>query len=378
MGYFIGHSQSKELFDLNTPLESRSISFENPSGAPGSGGKTASNLGVGRKGSPSKRIAPQETIILCDIQEPGTIRHIWMTGSWMNFPWIQNKTATRTQLLRHIVIRAYWDGQEHPSIECPLGDFMGLAHSKITDYQSAVHSIGENGALNIWLPMPFSKNAKITLTNESDMPFDLFYQIDYTINDVHPKDVGRLHVCFRRANPTTLGQDFELMPQRNGKGRFIGAVVGIRTLHPGWWGEGEIKFFMDGDNSFPTICGTGSEDWVGLSYGIQNTTYQYHGCNLLFQSDSTTIGYDYPQKKEVEMNTNYISMYRWHLPDPIYWKESCRVTIQLIGCCLYERTDDWSTATFWYESVPSQPLPPMPNVEARIKDLAELHKIDTP
>jgi hypothetical protein len=184
--------------------------------------------------------------------------------------------------------------------------------------------------------------------------------------------VGRLHVCFRRENPTTLKEDFELLPLRTGKGRYIGSVMGIRTLHPGWWGEGEVKIYMDGDTDFPTIAGTGSEDYVGLSYGIQNTMYTYHGCNLLFTSDSTVTALDIPAGKEVEMNRQYISMYRWHLPDPIYWKEEVRITIQQIGCCLYERQDDWSTATFWYEPVPSEPLPVMPGKEERVVDLGEL------
>lgn len=362
---------SEDLFNLDVKIESRSISFENPTGEPGEGGKAASELGVGRKGAPNKRIQPGEEVVLCDIKNSGTIRHIWMTGEWTNFGWLESDEE-RTKLLRSTVIRAYWDGQKYPSIECPLGDFMGFAHSKVTPYQSALHSIGENGAFNFWLPMPFTEGAKITLTNESDLAFWLFYQIDYTINDNHPEDVGRLHVCFRRENPTTLKEDFELLPQRKGKGRYIGSVMGIRTLHPGWWGEGEVKIYLDGDTGFPTIAGTGSEDYVGLSYGIQNTMYTYHGCNLLFTSDSTVTALDIPAGKEVEMNRQFISMYRWHLPDPIYWKEEVRITIQQIGCCLYERQDDWSTATFWYEPVPSAPLPEMPGKEERVVDLGEL------
>ncbi len=321
-----------KLYDLNTNLESRSISFENPTGEPGAGGTEASEIGVGRKGAPRKTIHPDEEVVLCDIQQPGTIRHIWMTGEWMNFSWLKAIQA-RNLLLRSTVIRVYWDGQEHPSIECPVGDLMGFAHSKVTPYQSAVHSVGEKGALNLWLPMPFTKRARITLTNESDLSFPLYYQIDYTINDRHPDDVGRLHVCFRRENPTTLKEDFELLPERKGKGRYIGSVIGIRTLHPGWWGEGEVKIYMDGDDEYPTICGTGSEDYVGLSYGIQNTTYEYHGCNLNEQSDSTVSVLDIQKDEMVPYNREFISMYRWHLPDPVYWKESCRITIQQIGCC---------------------------------------------
>ena len=377
LGILTTYAQTNQIYDLNTSLESRSISFENPTGEPGEGGKAVNEqIGPGRKGAPFKVIEPGETVVLCDIKQAGTIRHIWMTGEFLNHPWLKDPKMERLKLLRSTVIRAYWDGQEHPSIECPLGDFMGFAHSKVTSYQSAVHSIGEKAALNIWLQMPFSKSARITLTNESTLKFPLYYQIDYTINDKHDEDVGRLHVLFKRDNPTTQKKDFELLPQRSGKGVFVGAVVGVRTLRDGWWGEGEIKFYMDGDTQYPTIAGTGSEDWVGLSYGIQETTFQYHGCNLNFKSDKTSTFDDEETGEEKEYNTEYISMYRWHLPDPVYWKEECRVTIQQIGCCYYERADDWSTATFWYEPVPSAPLPKMPGVEERTRDLDELHVFD--
>jgi len=325
---------------LDAGLVSRSISFENPTGVPGQGGQAASQLGVGRKGSPMRTLKAGEDVQLCDIKGPGTIRHIWMT------------TSKEPNNLRSLVIRAWWDGQEHPSIECPIGDFMGFAHGKVMPYHSAVHSLGQNASMNIWLPMPFIKRAKITLTNQGKKNVPLYYQIDYTIDDNHLRGIGRLHVLFRRENPTTLKQDFVLLPKRTNKGRYIGALIGIRNMHPGqWWGEGEIKIYMDGDNEFPTICGTGSEDYVCLSYGMQQTPYFYNGCNL--------------NQKE------FVSMYRWHLPDPIYWQKECRITIQQIAWNqgLTETQDDWSTATFWYEPIPSQPLPPMPDVTARTTDI---------
>jgi len=331
-----------EPYLLNTGLVSRSISFENPTGAPGEGGKTASGLGVGRKGSPSKMLTAGEEVQLCDIEGPGTIRHIWMTT--------QNSPVN----LRSLVLRAWWEGQDHPSIECPIGDFMGFAHGKVTPYYSAVHSLGQSAGMNIWLPMPFNQNAMITLTNEGKQVMPLYYQIDYTIADEHPDDVGRLHVLFARQNPTIIKQDFVILPLRQNKGRYIGAVLGIRNLTPSqWWGEGEIKVYMDGDTDFPTICGTGSEDYVGLSWGIQQNPYFYNGCTL---------------------NTNnFVSMYRWHLLDPIAWQNECRITIQQIayqpGQGLKETEDDWSCATFWYEPTPSAPLPEMPDVEVRTADI---------
>jgi len=329
-----------EPYLLDTGLISRSISFENPTGAPGEGGKAASKLGVGRKGAPAITLKAGQDVQLCDIEGAGTIRHIWMT------------TSNNPVNLRSLVLRAWWDGQENPSIECPIGDFMGFAHGKVMPYYSAVHSLGKNAGMNIWLPMPFVKRAKITLANEGEKDVPLFYQIDYTMADKHPADVGRLHVLFRRENPTTVKKDFVLLPQRRNKGRFMGTVIGIRNTHPGqWWGEGEIKIYMDGDTDFPTICGTGSEDYVGLSYGMQQTPYLYNGCSL--------------------NEKNFVSMYRWHLPDPISWRKECRITIQQIAWKdgLAETQDDWSCATFWYEPVPSAALPEMLEAPARTADI---------
>jgi hypothetical protein len=329
-------------YDLNTGLISRSISFENPTGAPGEGGKAASALGIGRKGAPARTIQPGETVQLCDIEGPGTIRHIWIT------------TDRSPVVQRACLIRAWWDGQEHPSIECPIGDLFGFAHGKIMPYDSAVHSVGPTGGRNIWLPMPFARRARLSFTNESQKEIPLFYQIGYTIGDRHPDDVGRLHVVFRRENPTTEKQDFELLPQRTQKGRFVGSIIGIRNLHPDqWWGEGEIKVYMDGDREFPTICGTGSEDYVGLAWGIQQTPFLYNGCSL--------------------DQENFISMYRWHLPDSIAWQKEARITIQQIAWKngLGETQDDWSCATFWFEPVPSAALPALPDLAARTKDIWE-------
>lgn len=201
--------------------------------------------------------------------------------------------------------------------------------------------------------MPFPKRARITFSNEGDKAVTLFYQIDYTLGDQFPHDVGRLHVLFRRENPTTMLQDFELLPQRHGSGRFIGSVVGARALTPGWWGEGEIKMYFDGDKDFPSYCGTGTEDYPGLGWGFQPTPYLHNGCSLC--------------------DNNFFSFYRWYLPDPIYWQKEARIAMQQIGYKkgfgLVNRSDDWSCATFWYEPVPSAPLPTMPSLDVRIADL---------
>lgn len=348
---------SRPLWDIGPGVESRSISFENPTGAKGGGGRAASPLGVGRKGDPARLIQPGETVTLCDIAGAGVIRHVWMT------------TLGSPRALRGTVIRAWWDGQAHASIEAPLGDFFGFAHGYTPPFQSAAHSVGERAALNVWLPMPFASRARLTLSNEHSRPMPLFYQVDYTLGDDHGPDIGRLHACFRRENPTTPGKDFEILPRREGRGRYLGAVIGVRPTAPQWWGEGEIKIYLDGDGEFPTICGTGSEDYVGLSFGLQPAAFQFHGCSWRERDDSS--------------DTGRISMYRWHIPDPIAWREEIRVAIQQIGIAdgaggatmeaykgrLRERADDWSATAFWYEPTPSAPLPPLPDYAARTADL---------
>lgn len=345
-----------QVYLLDSPLQSRSISFENPTGAVGSGGQAASPLGVGRKGSPARLLAPGQEIELANIKGAGTIRHIWAT------------TFPVPEFLRGAVIRFYWEGQEHPSVEAPLGDFFGFAHGKAIAYESAVHSVGEKAGMNTWLPMPFSKSARVTITNELPQPMPFFYQIDYTHGEQHADDIGRLHVNFARQNPTRKAQDFTLLEKRQGRGRYLGTVIGVRPSDDNWWGEGEMKAFIDGDQDFPTINGSGAEDYVGLSWGLQQNAFQYNGASWVENGDTTTTG--------------RISMYRWHVLDPILWKEDIRITIQQIGHNgnapttfeaylgdLYEREDDWSAATFWYESIPSAPLPTMPGLGDRIADL---------
>ena len=345
------------LYDLNTGLVSRSISFENPTGAPGEGGKVANKLGVGRKGSANKTIKPGETVQLCDIQGSGTIRHLWMTT-------VRHPGA---EVLEGCVLRVWWDGQDHPSIECPIGNLFGMAHGQMTPYQSAVHSVSDSG-MNLWLPMPFTRHARITFSNEGTKNVYLYYQVDYTLGDKHPEDVGRLHVIFRRENPTTQKHDFEILPERSQKGRYVGAVIGVRNLQPkNWWGEGEIKVYLDGDKEFPTIVGTGSEDYVGQGWGVQRQTYLYNGCSF---KANLAVASDVANPDDLN---RFVTMYRWHLPDPIVWHKSGRVTMQQLASVakigLSETVDDWSCSTFWYEPVPSAPLPPMPDVKARLADL---------
>ncbi|WP_135211252.1 glycoside hydrolase family 172 protein [Vitreimonas flagellata] len=333
-------------FRIQPGLVSRSISFENPTGAPGAGGMEASPLGHGRKGSAVRHVQNGETITLADITGNGTIRHIWLT------------THDKAHLLRGALIRIYWEGQKHPSVELPLGEFFGFANGKANAFQSVFHSVSSTKGMNSWLPMPFTKHARIEFVNQSGARLPLFYQIDYTLGDGHEEEVGRLHAWFNRENPTTKTRDLEILPERQGRIRYLGAVLGIRPHDPLWWGEGELKAYIDNDTEFATIVGTGTEDYVGHAFGIQDEAFLHNGCNFREKADVT--------------DTGMVSIYRWHVADPILCQRRMRVTIQQIGhrptykartiddykAELFERADDWSSATFWYESSPSSPLPP--------------------
>lgn len=350
-----GFKDINSLHTLPRGIQSRSISFENPTGGKGQGGQAASPLGEGRKGSPARMIAPGETVQLADIEGPGMIRHLWMT------------TYDIADTMRGLVIRIYWENQEHPSVEAPLGDFFGFAHGTTPPFHTAVHAVSEKLGLSAWLPMPFAKHARVTITNDLSFPALFFYQIDYTIGDALDEPFGRLHTQFRREVRTREKQDFELLKRSNCSGRFLGSVIGVRPAGPNWWGEGEVRFFMDGDDTHPTIVGTGTEDYAGLSWGVQQNVFPLCGATLVTTGD--------------RLESGPVSLYRWHLPDPLYWQSDIRATVQQIGlqppavdfedylASLYDREDDWCACIFWSEPVPSAPLAPLPDLATRLADL---------
>ncbi len=212
-------------------IESRSASFENPKGEKGKGGASASHLGPGRKGSPARGVGAGEEVVLAQVDGPGMLRHIWITG-----------TILTPNALRGMVLRAYWDHSEKPAMECPLGDFFGIAHGRTNHFVNALQAMLEGTGLNCYFQMPFATGAKITLTNEQDTPVEaLFYTVDYTIGDKIGPDTLRFHASFRRENPTQIKKDFVILPKRRGRGRFLGCVIGVRTRSPQWWGEGSSR-----------------------------------------------------------------------------------------------------------------------------------------
>lgn len=302
---------------IDTALDSRSISFENPRGERGAGGTTAN----GRKGSPSKWIAPGEKVTLADIQGPGRIGHIWMT-----FP------PDKPEEMRAIWMEVYYGDLKSPSISVPCLDFFGLPHGRPVAYFSALTSVQEAHGFNAYFPMPFRERIRVELTNSASKAINLYYQIDYTLQPIDPSE-GYLHVLFHRENPTTLKEDFTIASGLRGPGRFLGSAVGIRVLQDGmmWFGEGEFKVYRDGDTRLPTICGTGLEDYVGSGWGMKKHTALYAGVPI-YVAPSDKEGA--PQTMADALNApmpDFVSFYRWHLADPIIFQDAFRATIQQIG-----------------------------------------------
>jgi len=293
-------------------LESRAVTFENPTGARGAGGTTAG----GRKGAPSRLIDAGESVVLADIEGPGVLRHLWMTV-----------LPAPPERLRALWIEVFYDGAEEPSISVPLFDFFCLPHGRTAPFASALITANEGRGLNSTIPMPFARHVRLELTNGSDAPTVLYYQVDYTLEPAMPSGSGYLHVSFRRENPTRLKSDLVITEGLVGPGRFLGCSLGIRVLDEGiWYGEGEVKVFLNGDTSHPTICGTGLEDYVGSAWGMGRHAAPYGGCTLDVRAPEATGSHTQP---------DFVGMYRWHVPDPIMYATDLKVTVQQIGAVVF-------------------------------------------
>jgi hypothetical protein len=351
-------SNMSNLFRLSD-AKSRSISPENFTGEKGKGGmategtgsRASRDLGQGWKVSPSVRIKSKTTFTLAEITGPGSIQHIWMTptGNW-----------------RHSIIRFYWDDEKEPSVEAPVGDFFGMGWGKYAPLNSLAVAVNPGSAFNCYWPMPFRKKCRITMENLSDNDMTLFYQVDYILTEV-PSDAAYFHAQFRRVNRLPYKQDYVLVDNIKGKGHFVGTYMAWEVHNNGWWGEGEIKFFMDGDTQFPTICGTGTEDYFCGSYdwdtkrkvaeGVEVVEYTeytgpYAGLHQVIRGDGH---YQVMQR---------FGMYRWHINDPIRFDKDLRVTIQALGWRSDGRylplQDDISSVVYWYQTEPHTPFPKLP------------------
>ena len=355
-------------------IETRWATAENPTGA--KGGACRGN--DGRKRNAFKRgLAAGESITLAEVQgTSGTVRRIWIT--------IDDRSPA---MLRGLRFEAFWDGDTMPAVSAPIGDFFGHGLGEMVRFENEFFSSPEGESFNCCLPMPFKTGMKIVVTNEAEKPVELFfYEVDYTIGDAHGPEALFLHAHWCRENPTTQLRDYEFLPRVDGKGRFLGVNAGVISntakYFKSWWGEGEVKVYLDGDNDHPTLCGTGTEDYVGTGWGLGAYANRYQGCPL------------------ADRDRSRYAFYRYHVPDPVYFRENIRVTCQQMGCWdpatlpqfigaglqltwgseavdmqaalaakgygMFEREDDWSSCAFFYLNSPSNELPALAPVAQRL------------
>ncbi len=334
--------------------ESRSISPENPTGARGAGGMStdglaaasARELGQGWKVSPYIAIGGHETVTLAEISGPGEITHIWLT-------------VHPTQW-RRLVLRMYWDGEETPSVETPVGDFFCSGWCVRCNVSSIPVAVNPAGGFNSYWPMPFRKGARITVENLSpDEVASFYYSIDYELKAIET-EAAYFHAQWRRNNPLPYGEVHTLLDGVKGRGHYVGTYIAWGVNNNGWWGEGEMKFYLDGDRDWPTICGTGTEDYFGGAWNFEHPQGEYGSFSTPFLGMPQVIKPD-----GLYQSQQRFGMYRWHIPDPIHFKEELRVTIQALG---WRSTlegkrrylplqDDIASTAFWYQAEPHAHFP---------------------
>ncbi len=345
--------------------KSRSISPENFTGEKGKGGMAtleegvaagpAQELGQGWKVNPYIIIPPGEEFTLAEITGEGAIQHIWMTPA-CNF--------------RLTIIRMYWDDETEPSVEVPVGDFFasGWGSGFEPQIQSLAVCVNPRSGLNCYWQMPFRKKCKLTMENIDTIRAVLYYQIDYTLTDI-PDDAAYFHAQFNRTHPLPAKEVYTIVDNIKGKGQYVGTYIAHGAYSDGWWGEGEIKFYIDGDDKFPTICGTGEEDYFCGSYNYkeyrdENGVVQYNK----FSNPYTGFHY-FKDNPEISYETK-IGEYRWHIMDPVRFENDLKVTIQSLGWKeggIYRPLrDDLASVAYWYQQEPHNPFPALPAKEKLI------------
>ena len=344
----------KDLFRISKAL-SRSISPENPTGGKGMGAMDvdgiqadcARDLGKGWKISPKITIKAKTVATLADIEGPGTIEQIWMTPTG---PW------------RFSILHIYWDGQEHPSVECPVGDFFASGWERFQQISSLAVCVNPGSAFNCYWLMPFAKRCRITMENIGEEDMNLFFQINYSLAPV-PADAGYFHAQFRRSNPLPYKTVHTILDGVTGAGHYVGTYIAWGANNNGWCGEGEIKFYLDGDREYPTICGTGTEDYFCGSYNFENqVTKQYQNFTTPY------AGFHVHEPQMPYGAQTRFNLYRWHLTDPIRFQKDLRVTIQALGWRSGGRylplQDDIASTAFWYQSLPGTVFPALPDKDS--------------
>jgi len=348
------------LFLLSN-AKTRSISPENPTGEPGKGGMAtlengsahyaARELGQGWKVNPFVVIKPKETFTMAEITGSGAIQHIWMTptGNW-----------------RHSILRFYWDDEPEPSVEVPVGAFFGAGWNSYAHLNSLMVTVNPGSAFNCYWVMPFRKKCKITMTNINTESMTLYYQLDYTLTAV-PDDAAYFHAQFRRSNPVKNGVCV-LVDSIQGKGQYVGTYLAWGVHNNGWWGEGEIKFYMDGDTQFPTINGTGTEDYFCGSYDFDTRKKNDAGAETTNYTEFSTAYTGLPQVIRGDGHYNIMQrfgLYRWHIMDPVRFEKTLKITIQDLGWRgdgrYLVQQSDISSVVYWYQTEPHHSFPKLPS-----------------
>jgi hypothetical protein len=340
--------------------KSRSISPENMNGEKGKGGmaekgtgeNAARDLGKGWKLSPSVQIKAHTTFTIAEISGAGSLQHIWMTptGVW-----------------RNSIIRFYWDDEKTPSVEAPVGDFFGMGWNQYSPLRSLAVCVNPGSAFNCYWPMPFRRKCRITMENIDNEPMMLYYQVDYILTEI-PADAAYFHAQFRRVNPLPAKSVVVLLDGVQGRGQYVGTYLAWGVHNNGWWGEGEIKFYMDDDGDYPTICGTGTEDYFCGSYDFDTRKKNAAGVE---ESNYTEFNSPYSGLAQVIRGDGHYNvsqrfgLYRWHITDPIRFEKNLRVTIQALGWRSEGRylplEDDIASTVFWYQTEPHHAFPLLPN-----------------
>lgn len=381
--------QEEGVYLMPEGRETRWVSFENPGGEKGKGGL----VNRGAKGKAFDKIESGETKVIMDVKGPGIIHRWWAT--------IDDRSA---EMLRSLRIDMYWDHAEKPAVSVPFGDFFGPGLGKTAAYESELFSSPEGKSFNSYLKMPFKEHARITVTNESGRQLNhLFYDINYERVKKLPANTLYFHAFWNRSWDTPPGEDYVILPELSGRGRYLGCQIGL-NVDPAygdtWWGEGEVKMYLDGDGDHPTLVGTGTEDYIGTGWSQGRFNNRFQGCLI---SDA--------EKKQW-------TFYRFHIPDPVWFHEDIRVTIQQMGgdrmdkvralmdkdvplipvtvgvvdhmlplldmepvgtlgdpriprkgWTNFYRTDDYSSVAYFYLDKPATDLPPLPALDIRLHDL---------
>ena len=405
-------NENRDLFSIPRHIQTRWASSENWKGEKGGaclgdpdpdlaahysrGYRGECDMKDGRKRSPYFYLKPGESRTLAEVREAsGMVRRIWLT--------IIDRSP---EMLRGLRLDMYWDGAATPAVSAPLGDFFGHGLGRMATFENALFSSPEGKSFNCCVPMPFRTGMKIVITNEVPQDYvsklppgvkdQCYFDVDYTLGDEHEADTGYFHAHWRRELPTTLARDYEFLPSVSGRGRFLGVNVSVipdtTTYSKLWWGEGEVKIYLDGDTANPTLCGTGTEDYIGTGWGQGQYAQLYHGCPV---ADYAAFRY---------------SFYRLHIPDPVWFQRDIRVTMQQIGLTapnenidllkqrrqlswgnqqidfteklknatdgeplggwsLFDRQDDWSSCAYFYLDSPENSLPPLAPVSQRLAGL---------